>query len=85
MFAKWCSIRGCFQMDAGKVPCRDVLFKLWRRCRREGDEKLTEEVQKLFKVWGYRDCYTGEGRRRLISTVGKQGQAQAGQAQVVPT
>ena len=58
-------------MEAGHTPCNEVVFKLWRRCRREGDLKLNEELQRLFKVG-----YKGEGRRRLISAVVPQGQGQ---------
>lgn len=59
-------------MDAGHTPCREVLYKLWRRSRREGDTKTAEYLRGLFKSWGYRDCHVGENRRRLITTTAKQ-------------
>ncbi|CAK9191410.1 unnamed protein product [Sphagnum troendelagicum] len=54
-------------MDDGHTPMRDTLFKVWRRCRREGDVKAADKLRALMKSLGYRDCYLGEGRRRLIS------------------
>jgi len=66
--AWWCTeILQELQMDDGHTPMRDTLFKVWRRCRREGDVKAADKLRALMKSLGYRDCYLGEGRRRLIS------------------
>lgn len=62
-------------MDAGHIPCREVLYKLWRRCRREGDVKTVEKLRGLLRSWGCRDCVVGDNRQRLISSSAKQTQS----------
>ncbi|KAG0625771.1 hypothetical protein M758_2G080100 [Ceratodon purpureus] len=61
-------------MDAGHTPSREVLYKLCKRCRREGDTKTVEYLRGLFRRYDYLDYFTGESRRRLVVATVKQTQ-----------